>query len=67
MIDVEGGDQETYLIKVSDIHHTFLTVYKNDKAIVSIVKKDSSAYDFPMDDKNSAREFHLRLFSQLSV
>ena len=67
MVDVEGDEQESYLIKVADVHHTFITVFKNNKAIVSIVKKDGGAYDFPMDDKNAAREFHLRLFSQLGV
>jgi hypothetical protein len=70
MVDVEDScciEQDTYLIKVSDVHHTFMTVSKNDTSIVSIIKKNGDAYNFIMNDKTAAREFHLRLFSQLSV
>jgi hypothetical protein len=71
MVDVEEErgvqEQDTYLIKVSDVHHTFMTVSKNDTSIVSIIKKNGDAYNFVMNDKTAAREFHLRLFSQLGV
>ena len=71
MVDIEvddkGIEQDTYLVKVADVHHTFMTLCKNDKAVVSIVKKNGETYDFVMNDKTAAREFHLRLFSQLAV
>jgi hypothetical protein len=71
MVDIEvddkGIEQDTYLVKVTDVHHTFMTLCKNDKAVVSIVKKNGETYDFVMDNKTAAREFHLRLFSLLSV
>jgi len=71
MVDVElddkGVEQDTYLVKVADVHHTFMTICKDNKTVVSIVKKNGEAYDFVMNDKTEARMFHLRLFTILGL